>query len=311
MYKVFIDGSAGTTGLRIAQRLGGVDKVEVVTLGGEKRKDIKARTKTACECDITILCLPDVAAKEIVSTLPKDVKVCDTSTAHRTSNGWVYGFPELGRRRSDIKNANRVAIPGCHASGFVALAAPMVENGFIEKTSNLTVFSLTGYTGGGNTMIADYENTARHVFLNAPRTYGLNLHHKHIPEMCSVAKLETAPLFTPIVADFARGMSVHLPLFKAQLSGTHSAGDIINMFKEYYKGEKGIDVHSTGEMPSDGFLPANLRDDSDMLDIYCYENDEQILLVSIFDNLGKGSSGAAMQCMNLMLGLPEYEGLNI
>ncbi len=311
MYRVFIDGSAGTTGLRIVERLTKRRNIDVVTLSDSERKDINARVNAAINSDISILCLPDTAAKEIVSLVPKSTKICDTSTAHRTSDGWVYGFPEVGGRRSKIVNSNRTAIPGCHASGFVALAAPLVENAFLEKTSNLTVFSLTGYTGGGKTMIADYENTARPVFLNAPRTYGLNLHHKHIPEMCSVAQLKTAPLFMPVVADFARGMSVHLPLFKAQLSGTKSASDIVEMFEKYYKGEKGIAVHSAGEMPSDGFLPANLRDDSDCMDIYCYENDEQILLVSVFDNLGKGSSGAAMQCMNLMLGLPEFEGLNI
>ncbi len=309
MYKVFIDGSEGTTGLRIAERLGTREEISVITLTGDDRKNLEKRVKTAIDSDISILCLPDVASKEIVKCLPPHVKVCDTSTAHRTNNEWVYGFPEVGKRRCNIINSNRVAIPGCHASGFISLVAPLVENDILQKESNLTVFSLTGYTGGGKAMIADYENTARPVFYDAPRTYGLTLSHKHIPEMCKVTGIETAPLFSPIVADYARGMSVHLPLFKSQLSQKAGGAYIADTLKSYYNNEEGIKVHDIGTVPGNGFLNANMLAGSDMLEIFCFENEEQIMLVSVFDNLGKGSSGAAVQCMNLMLGLPERDGL--
>ncbi len=309
MYNVFIDGSEGTTGLRIVERLKKRKNLNVITLHDEKRKDINERIKAALDSDLSILCLPDSAAKEIVSLLPEHVKICDTSTAHRTNDAWVYGFPEIEKRRSDIIKSNRTSIPGCHASGFISIVAPLIEFGLLHKKSNLSAFSITGYTGGGKSMIADYEDNARSCFLESPRTYALSLHHKHIPEMCKVAKLLTAPLFTPIVADYARGMSVHIPVFKSQLLQKAGSTNIDVVLKEYYNNEKGVIVHDTMHMPENGFLPANLCCNSDMLEIFCFENEEQVLLVSVFDNLGKGSSGAAIQCMNLMLGLPEREGL--
>ncbi len=309
MLKIFVDGSVGTTGLRIVERLTQRDDLKVITLSEDKRKDLNCRIETANNSDLTILCLPDDAAKEIVKHINSNVKVCDTSTAHRTDDNWVYGFAEIGDRRRQIINSTRTAVPGCHASGFLAIAAPLIKLDILPQTANLTVFSLTGYTGGGKKMIADYENEAMPTFLKSPRSYALNLNHKHLPEMCKVANLKTAPLFIPVVANFPRGMAVYIPLNSNQLIKDIDAQQINVALQQYYKDEQGITVHDYGDMPHDGFMPANLLENSDKLDIYCYSNGEQILLVSIFDNLGKGSSGAAIQCMNLMLGLPERLGL--
>ncbi len=309
LHKVFIDGSVGTTGLRIAQRLSFREDLMLINLSEEKRKDLKSRINAANESDITILCLPDDAAKEIVEKINKDVKICDTSTAHRTNDKWAYGFPEIGGRRRQIENSTRTAVPGCHASGFLAITAPLTELKILPYTANLSVFSLTGYTGGGKKMIAEYESEAKPAFFNSPRSYALNLNHKHLPEMCKVANLKTAPLFIPVVANFPRGMAVYVPLYCNQLAKQVNAQQITVALQQYYKNEQGIKVHPYGEMPQDGFMPTNLLASSDMLEIFCYSSEQQILLVSVFDNLGKGSSGAAIQCMNIMLGLPERLGL--
>lgn len=310
MPSVFIDGSAGTTGLRIAQRLAARKELTVVELKGSARKDLAARVKAANCADLVFLCLPDAAAKEIVPHIAPGVKVCDTSTAHRTAPGWVYGFPELAGQRQALKTANRVAVPGCHASGFIALAAPLVKMGVLAKTAALTSFSLTGYSGGGKAMIADYEAHDRPTGHTAPRAYGLGLNHKHLPEMAAVSGLSAPPLFSPIVADYYSGMAVSLPLFEGQLCPGATAQTVAEALATYYKGEQGIRVHPLAAQPENGFLPANGLSGSDGMQLYIFTNGTgQIWLTALFDNLGKGSSGAAVQCMNLMLGLPEYQGL--
>ncbi len=309
MYKIFIDGSVGTTGLRIKQRLGEHKYVQLINIEEDKRKDIQARTEAANSADLVMLCLPDAAAKEIVPRLNKNVKICDTSTAHRTDSGWVYGFPEIGARREAIKQSYRTAVPGCHASGFIALVAPLVQKGLLPQSAKVSCYSITGYTGGGNAMIADYENKQRHVSLDAPRSYALALKHKHLPEMCNVTGLDFEPIFSPIVADFPRGMSVNVPLFLNQFADGTTAQEIYTCLNDYYSGEDGINVNAMGSAPQDGFLPANLVAGSDKMEVYVYNDGDKILLTSVFDNLGKGSSGAAIQCMNLMLGIFEREGL--
>ncbi len=310
MYKVFVDGSVGTTGLRIAQRLMQREEIELVSLEENERKNLNSRINAAKQADITILCLPDEAAKEIVSFLPKSVRICDTSTAHRTNDDWVYGFAEINGRRDIIKNANRVCVPGCHASGFISVVAPLVELGLLKNDVQLASWSLTGYTGGGKSMIAEYEASDRQEQYDAPRSYALGLTHKHLPEMMKVCGINKAPLFSPIVADFPRGMAVYMPMFVQNLQGAN-AQQLIDELKKYYSGEEGIMVHDANQTPNSGFLPANCCAQSDEMHIYCYENekDGQILFASVFDNLGKGSSGAAIQCMNIMLNLPERAGL--
>ncbi len=310
MYKVFVDGSVGTTGLRIVERLMQREEIQLFSLDENDRKNLDLRIKAAQNSDITILCLPDDAAKEIVNHLPKSVKICDTSTTHRTNESWVYGFAEIQNRRSAIKQANRVCIPGCHASGFISVVAPLIELGVLKNDVQLTSWSLTGYTGGGKSMIAEYEAGERQEQYKAPRAYALSLAHKHLPEMMKVCNIEKAPLFSPIVADFARGMAVYVPLFAQDVQGLN-AKQLTEKLKSYYKTEVGIKVHDAAKTPNNGFLPANAFANSDEMHIYCYENESagQILFASVFDNLGKGSSGAAIQCMNIMLGLPERAGL--
>ncbi len=306
MTKVFIDGSAGTTGLRIADRLAQRTDLQVVTLPEETRKDPKARAQALNMADIAFLCLPDAAAKEAVSmvTNPQTV-IIDTSTAHRTADGWTYGFPEL-TGKDVIKNAKRIANPGCHASGFVALVAPLVKAGLIDADAMLSCFSLTGYSGGGKGMIAEYEDDARDALLDAPRQYGLSQQHKHLPEMAKVCGLTTDPLFCPIVGDFYSGMEVTVPLFATQVNGTME--DIKAVYRAVYTDEVVRFVEQTEE---GNFLSAAALSGRDDMQIIVSGNDARILLVARFDNLGKGASGAAIQNMNIVLGAEETTGLQI
>ncbi len=306
MTKVFIDGSAGTTGLRIADRLAQRTDLEIVTLPEETRKDPNARAKALNEADIAFLCLPDAAAKEAVAmvTNPKTV-IIDTSTAHRTVDGWTYGFPEL-TGKDIVKNAKRIANPGCHASGFVALVAPLVKAGLIDKNAALSCFSLTGYSGGGKGMIAEYEGEARDALLDAPRQYGLSQQHKHLPEMAKVCGLTTDPLFCPIVGDFYSGMEVTVPLFAAQVNGTME--DIKAVYRSVYTDKV---VRFSEQTEEGNFLSAAALSGRDDMQITVCGNDTRILLVARFDNLGKGASGAAIQNMNIVLGVEETTGLQI
>mgnify|MGYP002509589610 CR=1 FL=1 len=305
MYKVFIDGSAGTTGLKILDRLSSRDDLTIIALPENLRKDVNARKEALNSADVAFLCLPDTAAIESVSLITnKNVRVIDTSTAHRVNPYWTYGFAELTGRRELIKNSNRIANPGCHASGFISLVAPLVENKLIDKDIALTCFSITGYSGGGKKMIAEYEGQERNELFDAPRQYGLSQMHKHLPEMQSVCNLQTVPIFCPIVSDYNQGMEVTVPLFKKDLKGN------INDLKELYKSIYTTKVVTFNEqMEENGFLSANKMKGKDSLEIGVFGNEDRILLVSRFDNLGKGASGAAIQNMNIALGVDELKGL--
>ena len=304
MTKVFIDGSAGTTGLRIHERLAARDDLTLLTLSEELRKDAGARAEMLHEADIAFLCLPDAAAIEAVA-LAKDsgVRIIDTSTAHRTNPAWVYGFAELSRREA-IQTAKLVANPGCHASGFLALVTPLVKAGLLSPDAALTAFSITGYSGGGKKMIADYESAARDALLGAPRQYGLTQMHKHLPEMCVVSGLTTAPCFSPIVADFYSGMEVSVPLFAKDLRGS-----VQNVRDVYAAAYNTAVVHYHEQADESGFLSAAALSGRDDMEISVAGNGERILLTARYDNLGKGASGAAIQNMNIMLGVDETLGL--
>ncbi len=307
MTKIFIDGSAGTTGLRIADRLAQRRDITLVTLPDELRKDTNARQDAICGADIAFLCLPDDAARESAALAGEsDVKIIDTSTAHRTHDQWAYGFPELTGCREAVQNAKRISNPGCHASGFVALVRPLVEQGILAKDMALTCFSLTGYSGGGKKMIAQYESEDRSTLLQGPRQYALTQQHKHLKEMALRSGLSNVPFFCPIVADFYSGMEVTVPLFAHQIRG--SMEDIRRIYVDYYA--EGL-VRYTDTDDGDGMLSAAAYSGRDDMQVGVYGNEERILLVSRFDNLGKGASGAAIQNMNILMGLPEETGLNV
>ncbi len=308
MKKVFIDGSAGTTGLRIYERLENRKDIELLKLSEEKRKDKNARKEAINSSDIAFLCLPDDAARESVSLCEnEDTVIIDTSTAHRTAKGWVYGFPELSLgRKAEIAASKRIAVPGCHASGFISLIYPLIENGIIEKSALLSCFSITGYSGGGKKMIAEYEGENRDILLSSPRQYSIGQTHKHLPEMSAVTGIENYPVFSPVVADFYSGMTVTVPIFDSMING--SAEDIKKIYKQKYTGPIVSYVENADE---NGFIAANKLSGKDSMEISVAGNDERILLISRYDNLGKGASGAAIECMNIVLGLPEIEGLNI
>ncbi len=308
MKKVFIDGSAGTTGLRIYERLENRKDIELLRLSEKSRKDKAARKEAINSADIAFLCLPDDAARESVSLCEnEDTVIIDTSTAHRTAKGWVYGFPELSPgRKAEIAASKRIAVPGCHASGFISLIYPLIENGIIEKSALLSCFSITGYSGGGKKMIAEYEGENRDILLSSPRQYSIGQTHKHLPEMSAVTGIENYPVFSPVVADFYSGMTVTVPLFASMING--AADDIKKIYKEKYTGPI---VSYAENADENGFIAANKLSGKDSMEISVAGNDERILLISRYDNLGKGASGAAIECMNIVLGLPETEGLNI
>lgn len=306
MYKIFIDGSAGTTGLRIRERMQSRDDIELITLSEEMRKDTAARKEALNSADIAFLCLPDAAAIEAVSLIENSTTaVIDTSTAHRTADGWTYGFPEIGNRYDKIRASKRIANPGCHASGFISLAAPLVEKGIINPQQKLSCFSLTGYSGGGKKMIAEYEDAERDALLDAPRMYGIAQKHKHLPEMAKISGLDFDPIFCPIVAPYYAGMEVTIPLFASDINGT--VEDIKAVYREYY--QNGL-VHFVENADENGFTSANAYEGRDDMQITVCGNEDRILLVSRFDNLGKGASGSAIQNMNILLGVDERKGLN-
>ncbi len=308
MFSVFIDGSAGTTGLRIYERLRGREEITLKLLSDEKRKDPEARREAINNADIVFLCLPDAAAKEAAEMCENsNTVIIDASTAHRTAKGWDYGFPELSEEhKSKIAVSKRIAVPGCHASGFISLVYPLINLGALEKSTELTCFSVTGYSGGGKKMIAEYEADGRDVLLNAPRQYGISQMHKHLPEMKAVCQLEKEPMFSPVVADFYSGMVVTVPLFADNLKVPVS--EIKKIYAEMYKGPV---VKYIEDFDENGFVSAAKLSGKDSMEISVAGNDERILLVSRYDNLGKGASGAAIECMNIVLGLPETEGLNL
>ena len=307
MTKVFIDGSAGTTGLRIRERLEARKDIELILLPEDLRKAPEARRDALHSADIAFLCLPDDAAREAVALAEGgDCAIIDTSTAHRTAPGWVYGMAELAGQREKIAQSKRVANPGCHASGFIALVAPLVAAGVIAKDAKLSCFSLTGYSGGGKKMIAQYEDGERDALLDAPRQYGLNQNHKHLREMAAICGLCFAPVFSPIVADFFSGMEVSVPLFGEWVSG--GMARVKEALADAYAGPIIRYVESADE---GGFLSAGALSGLDTMQVIVTGNDERLLLTARFDNLGKGASGAAIQNMNLLMGIDETEGLVI
>lgn len=309
-YKIFIDGQEGTTGLKIHKRLQGRDDLEVITISNEERKNLEARLFMMKQADITFLCLPDAASREVIASADKNWRILDTSTAHRTDENWVYGFPELDRTQRDkIRESNRVAVPGCHATGFISLVKPLIALDLLEKDYPFSCHSITGYSGGGKNMIAQYENENRDLSYDSPRQYSLDQNHKHLAEMIAVTGIEYAPAFHPIVADYFSGMLVTISLHKRFLKQKSSAEVIQQMLSEYYKDQIIVKVKNFGEKPEDGFMAANKLANTDGLQIFVCGNGEQITLMARYDNLGKGASGAAIQCMNIMLNMPEDTGL--
>ncbi len=310
MTKVFIDGKAGTTGLKIYDRLSERKDLELLTLPEELRKDTAARKEMLNTADIAFLCLPDAAAREAVSLIDNpNTVVIDTSTAHRTNPDWAYGFAELSEEfENKIRTSKRIAVPGCHASGFIALVYPLVKAGVISADTLLNCFSLTGYSGGGKQMIADYESEDRNAELSSPRQYGISQSHKHIPEMISVTGIKNAPCFSPVVGDFYSGMQVTVPLHKSQLCEGFTLDSIKNVYKSLYTDSMVTFVDS---MDESGFISTNSLSGYDNMKITAVGNEDRILLIAVYDNLGKGASGAAVECMNIALGIEKTTSLQI
>ena len=310
MKKIFIDGKAGTTGLRIYERLENRKDIEIITLSEELRKDPDARKQAINSADVVFLCLPDVASIEAVAMVENDnTVIIDTSTAHRTNPDWAYGFAELSPEFEEkIRNGKRIAVPGCHASGFIALVHPLVEAGILSKDALLTCHSLTGYSGGGKKMIAEYEDEERDVLLGAPRQYGVTQSHKHLKEMVKISGIENAPVFSPIVADFYSGMEVTVPLFRSMLQNGTTIEDIKKLYAEKYNTEIVKYVDSADE---EGFLSSVKLGGKDSMEISVHGNEDRFILVARYDNLGKGASGAALECLNIVLGNEKTANLDI
>ncbi len=308
--KVFIDGSVGTTGLRIHQRLSERQDIELLTLPEELRKDLESRKDIINSADVAFLCLPDSASREIIEAIgDSDTKILDTSTAHRTNPAWAYGFPELSEDfRAKLLSSKRIAVPGCHASGFCSIVSPLVAHGIIAPDYPVVCTSVTGYSGGGKKMIAEYEDSQRGIEFSSPRQYGVTQKHKHLPEMKTICGLDFEPCFSPIVADFYSGMTVSIPLYGRLLKTPMTAEEIHKVFEKHYNGQKMISVLPFGY---DGMLGTNDMSGKDSMQITITGNDDRILIASSFDNLGKGASGAAIQCFNLITGNDEAQGLVI
>lgn len=308
--RVYIDGQAGTTGLQIIDRLSGRQDIELLKIHEEKRHDDAERSRLMNSADLVFLCLPDAAAVEAVGLVENpETRIIDASTAHRTNPDWVYGFPELSpQRRAAIQGAKRVANPGCHASGFISSVMPLVTLGILPEDYPLTCYSLTGYTGGGKRMIADYQDPDRDPRLDSERIYGLNLHHKHVPEMVTVCGLKRPPVFSPVVGDFPQGMATTVLLHNDLLPGKPCAEDIRDALAAYYQKEWFVQVAPLGgEEP---VIFANTLAGTNFLRLIVCGHEDQTTVTALFDNLGKGASGAAVQNMNIMLGFDEKTGLS-
>lgn len=312
-YKIFVDGSEGTTGLQINERLALRKDLDILKIDPDKRKDPEERKKFLNNAHIVFLCLPDAAAKEAVALIDNpSVKVIDASTAHRTNSAWAYGLPELSSsQRSKIHNSSRVAVPGCYATGFISLVYPLISDGIASKGYPITAHAVSGYSGGGKKLIGQFEAPEGNPF-ESPQLYALGLNHKHIPEMTVISGLNSAPIFSPIVCPYYKGMSVCVPLYRKLLDKKYSKEDMHKFLADYYGGEKFIKVMPLGIEKDyvNSFIGATRLNNTNDLEIYVSGNEDQILLTSVLDNLGKGSSGAAVQNMNIMLGLPEGEGLD-
>ena len=309
--KVYIDGKEGTTGLQIYDRLAVREDIELLLIDESKRKDPAERKQFLNAADLVFLCLPDAAAVEAVSLIENgQTRVIDCSTAHRTAEGWVYGFPELSGQREAIRTAARVANPGCYATGFLSLVRPLVEKGALSPKARLACHALSGYTGAGKKAIAQYTGPNRERELESPRHYAVTLSHKHLPEMAAVAGLERPPLFTPMICDYPQGMVVTVPLWAEELEGAQSIESLRALYADYYAGSPVVTLRPA-DAPSCGFIGANNLAGTDGLQIFVNGNRRQLMLSARLDNLGKGASGAAVQNMNLMLGFEETMGLEL
>ena len=306
--KVFIDGSSGTCGLKINDYLSLRSDIEVIRIEDAKRRSMDKRIESIEDADITFLCLPDDAATEIVKHIPAECRVIDTSTAHRTDSDWVYGMPELGtEQRKKISHSNRVANPGCHASGFIFLVRPLIGNGVITTDYPLAATSLTGYSGGGKKMIADYEDPANQERLKSPGYYGLSQNHKHLPEMVKMTGVSIAPSFMPVVCDFYSGMLVTIPLQRSAMNNIRNTDELRKLYRDYYADSPLVHVRE-GE-PESGFIYSDTMAKRSDVEIMVYGNDERPVVCARYDNLGKGAAGTAIQNMNIMLGFDEALGL--
>jgi N-acetyl-gamma-glutamyl-phosphate reductase len=311
--KIFIDGSEGTTGLRIFERFEGRDDIELLKIPSELRKDPDTIKKYINDSDITFLCLPDAAAMEAADMADERVVVIDTSTAHRTTEGWAYGFPELSAKHRDaIRNGKRIAVPGCYASGFIGAAYPLVKEGILPADYPVSVFAVSGYSGGGKKLIAAYEEEGRDPKFDSARMYAWGQSHKHLKEMKAITGLAAEPLFCPLTTNYHSGMIVQVPLFTDRLNKKMTPEELRDFFAEYYKGEKFIKVLPFGaDVEAGGALFSDACAGWDGMEILVTGNNDRIVVATRFDNLGKGASGAAIQCMNIVLGCDEAKGLNL
>lgn len=313
MVKVFIDGKEGTTGLKIFERFAKRNDIEILQIDDDKRKDPDEKRKMIDASDYTFLCLPDAAAIESANlcTNPKTV-IIDASTAHRTNPDWAYGFPELSREfREKIATSKRIAVPGCYASGFISLGYPLVQSGIMPKDYPVMIHAVSGYSGAGKKAIAQYEDSNRNPELDSPRLYALTQAHKHLPEMKKITGLDYEPIFNPYVCDYFQGMTVTVGLHTRLLSKKVTAKDVQEMFAEHYDDCNFIKVAplmGEGVLP-EAFIPANTMAGTNNMQIFVYGNDDRIMVTSRFDNLGKGASGAAVQCLNVSMGIDETTSL--
>lgn len=311
-YKIFVDGQEGTTGLKINEYLSRISDIEVIKVEAEKRKNYETRRALINEADVVFLCLPDEASRDSVSMVSnKKTKIIDASTAFRTSREWTYGLPELHKnQRNKIQHSSRVTVPGCHATGFILAIQPLVAEGIIPKDYPMSCYALTEYSGGGKKLISEYQNLNREQ-LHAPRPYALNLNHKHLPEMQLYSGLDSAPLFTPVVGNYYQGDAINIPLFPRMFKKDVTARDIQEVLASYYIDERFVRVapFDSELYLEDGFFNLMQCNNSNFLDIFVFGHKDQILLISRFDNLGKGASGAAIQNLNIMLGFDEGTGL--
>lgn len=312
--KVFIDGSEGTTGLRINERFEGRDDIEILKINPELRKDPAEIKKLINESDITFLCLPDQAAVEAAEMVDNDhTVIIDTSTAHRVSEGWAYGYPELSaKHRNAIKNGKRIAVPGCYATGFITIGYPLVKEGILPSEYPVSIFAVSGYSGGGKKLIATYEEEGRDKKFDSARMYAWGQTHKHLKEMKAVTGLDREPLFAPMTTNYYSGMIVQVPLYTDMLSKKMTAEEIHAFFADYYKDEKFIRVMPFGaDVEAGGALFSDACSGWDGIEIFVTGNNDRVVVATRFDNLGKGASGAAIQCLNIVLGCDEAKGLNI
>lgn len=309
MVKVYIDGQEGTTGLKILERFKNRNDIELLRIDEDKRKDNDERKKLINSSDYTFLCLPDAAAREAVAMADEKVRIIDASTAHRTNPDWAYGFPELGKEfREKIAKSNRVAVPGCYASGFASMVYPLVKLGIMPADYPVSVHAVSGYSGAGKKAIAVYESADRSAEFDSPRQYALTQQHKHLPEMQKICGLEYAPAFNPLVCDYFSGMVVSLPIHTRLLTKKYTADDIRKALAEYYADSFFVKVMPENE-PQDGFIGANNLSGTNFMEIFVNGNEERLIICSRLDNLGKGASGAAVQCLNIMMGIDEKTGL--